>query len=140
MNETINQLKNFYKRFSIENIQQLEELYDSDILFIDPFHEINGINQLKDYFTNLSQNLNSCQFNFLQECASPGSAFLQWKMEFSHPRIKAGLPQTVEGTTLLKFDKKITFHRDYFDSSEMLYKHIPIFSQVIKYVERRMAS
>jgi len=133
-------ITDFYGDFSTEKIAQLSNIYSDEVLFQDPFHEIRGLNNLSTYFDALAQNLSTCRFEFSERCVQEDKAFLCWQMHFSHPRIKSGNKQTVNGSSFLKFEEKIVYHRDYFDSAEMLYRHLPVFGRVIQFIEKRMAS
>ncbi len=138
-NTLLERIKALYQQFGNDQIEQLDDIYADDVQFVDPFHEINGIHDLKQYFTGLCQNLNHCEFIFLNECNNSDNAFFQWQMIYSHPRIKGGAQQKVKGATFLEFNEKITLHRDYFDSADLLYRHLPVFGQVIKFIKKRMA-
>ena len=51
-----------YQQLSIDNLQLLNEVYHRDIIFIDPLHQLSGIEQFNHYFKQLYQNLNYCNF------------------------------------------------------------------------------
>lgn len=134
----LDDIKNFYKVFNKNNIDLLDEIYSSNIVFVDPFHHIEGINHLKDYFRNMAKNINYCHFDFKHEAVNNDDVFLQWRMTFSHPKIKSGTELEMNGVSHLVMNEKIVYHRDYFDSSEMLYKHIPVLGSVIRMIEKNL--
>lgn len=133
-------IKDFYKEFNENSIASLDKLYAENIQFSDPFHHIEGIENLKSYFHNMAENLNYCRFDFKHEAVNNDNVFLQWCMTYSHPKIKNGAALEMQGVSHLIVNDKIVYHRDYFDSSEMLYKHIPLIGHVIKYIEKNMGS
>ena len=61
-------------------------------------------------------------------------------MSFTHPKLAGGKAIIVDGATDLRFDEKITYHRDYIDMGQMLYEHIPVLGSAIRYIKKQAAS
>ena len=53
---------NFYNGLSHAGLTQLGDLYTQDVAFVDPVHQINGRQQLIEYFSHAYQRLTYCQF------------------------------------------------------------------------------
>jgi hypothetical protein len=134
----INELKDTYKQMDLENIGQIKKIYAEDIIFIDPFHQIEGLDALRRYFENMYQNLISINFNYGDEMISDDNAMLTWQMDYAHRSIKGGDVISLPGATHLKFNEKIYYHHDYFDASAMLFEHIPIVGSAIKWIKKRV--
>jgi ketosteroid isomerase-like protein len=117
----------------------IADVYSPDVEFIDPAHNIHGCNALIKYFNNMMQPLTFCQFDIRDIHELEGSATLAWTMTIAHPKLRRGKPISIEGMTLVRFDKKIDFHRDYFDLGAMLYEHIPLIGRAIKWLKRGLA-
>lgn len=129
-----------YQKLDKSNLELLQELYHQDIVFVDPMHRIEGLDNLKDYFANLYENLTECQFNIEHSVHDNDSASLYWQMVFSHKRLAAGKAITVDGHTVLKMHQgKVIYHRDYFDTAAMLYEQIPLLGGIIRYIKNRIA-
>ncbi|WP_136806654.1 nuclear transport factor 2 family protein [Desulfosediminicola flagellatus] len=130
-----------YKKLNAQHLNLLDDIYSSEIHFIDPVHELRGLTQLHKYFENLYANIHHIQFEFSHPQWMEKEGYVQWLMTFAHPRIHAGQRVTVPGTSFLKFDSanKVYFHRDYFDIGAMLYQHLPIIGPVVKMINRRLA-
>ena len=138
-------MKDFLEVFnalSSDNLHRLEEIYTSDIRFVDPAHEINGIDNLRNYFAKLYANVTSVNFDFHDEASIGHCGYVQWDMHFSHPRLKGGRAITVPGASYLRFSDsgKVSYHRDYFDLGSMLYQHLPILGRVVRSINRRLGS
>jgi hypothetical protein len=131
-----------YRTLSADNLHELEEIYADDIRFVDPAHEIKGLEELQRYFNNLYQNLASISFDYHQVHESETEASISWSMTFTHPRISRGKEITLQGATFLEFDhdNKISYHRDYFDLGAMLYEHLPIVGPVTKFIKNRLGT
>lgn len=129
----------FYKDFDVQNQARFEQLYAKEIQFQDPFHTINGREHLYRYFVNMMKRVDDCRFEIHENLANETSAVVIWDMFFKHSMINGGNEITVSGTTQLKFNtEQVIYHRDYFDSSQLVYKHIPIIGHVIRFIEGRM--
>lgn len=131
-----------YQRINKDNLDLLSEIYGSEIVFIDPAHEIRGLAQLTGYFRNLYRDINHINFDFHHPLQMNDVGYVQWTMTFSHPGMKKGKDINVEGATFVRFenDSKVIYHRDHFDLGSMLYQHIPFLGGIIKSINRRLGT
>lgn len=129
-----------YKRLNAGNLELLDTIYSDPIRFVDPAHEIVGLDRLRKYFAGLYANVISIDFEFRYEMRLGDEAYVQWRMTFSHGRLNSGRPINVEGASYLQFDttNKVYFHRDYFDLGAMLYEQLPVLGTVIAALKRRL--
>lgn len=129
-----------YQVLNKDNLDILDEIYAKEIIFIDPFHKIEGLAQVKIYFSDLYQNVSQISFNFEQVTSDSNTYFLSWEMNLTHPKLNQGKPFTVPGITLLKTDEanRIIYHRDYFDAGTMLYERLPLIGKLISWIKRRL--
>nr|WP_320012363.1 nuclear transport factor 2 family protein [uncultured Desulfobulbus sp.] len=137
------QMEKFLARYNdldANNLEILEEIYSPDIHFVDPAHEIRGLEQLTGYFRELYQGMISICFDFSTPLVVDKRATVRWTMRLRHNSLARGNPVTVEGISQLTFDDggKVTFHRDYFDLGAMLYEHIPLLGRVIRVIKGRL--
>lgn len=132
---------NTYEALGVDNFEPLAELYHSDVVFQDPMHVIEGLENLYNYFVGLYENISYCQFTINEVYFKGNSAAVYWQMKFQHPRLSKGEIIEVEGHTSLKgLDDKVTYHRDYLDIGQMLYEHIPVLGRVILWLKARTKS
>lgn len=136
----VEQFKSTYQNMNASNIESIEQLYAEEIQFTDPFHQVNGLRALKDYFEELYQNVESIQFEFGSCLSQNDGFFIEWQMTVRHPKLNKAQPVVVPGATLFKVDEseKIVFHRDYFDAGVMLYEQIPLLGRIIKWVKQKI--
>ena len=129
-----------YNVLNSSNLEKLRDIYREDVCFMDPAHEVNGIDELTRYFEHLYQNVDSIAFTFEVPLMVEDRGYVAWKMEFSHPRLAKGEPVQVEGVTYLEMDDEgmVYLHRDYFDLGAMLYEHIPAFGGIVKILKKRL--
>ena len=136
-NKLLNDFCKLYQNLNKENLAQLKSIYSDNILFIDPMHQLQGIDALITYFTNLYENMDQCRFHIKTIIEEQNEACIVWQMIFSHKKINKGKPILVNGSSHLQFSEKIDNHRDYLDLGEMIYEHLPIIGPVIKTIKKR---
>ena len=131
--------KDLYKKFNHETINKLPGIYSPHIIFKDPVHQLQGIQELSNYFSGFCSDDLQCAFTIYNEIISHDQAFFQWKMDYQHPRLESGKPLTLDGSSLIKFNSHITFHQDFYDMGAMIYQHIPVLAWVIKKINGRIS-
>ena len=139
--EAIQQFLKFYKDFSLEK-EIFNHVYSEDIFFQDPFHKVKGREELYHYFQKMMEQVPKCHFEIFDVALTEKekkAATVTWDMKFEHKRLNRGKPIVVNGVTHLRYDNQITFHRDYFDSSQLIYKNIPVIRSIIGLIEGGMA-
>ncbi|WP_028580165.1 nuclear transport factor 2 family protein [Desulfogranum japonicum] len=131
-----------YNQLHKDNLELLRDVYSKDVVFVDPAHEIQGIEELITYFSALYSNVDSISFDFTDHLLVEDSGYVRWKMTFSHKRLNRGLPVMVDGVTYLQFDsaKMVDYHRDYFDLGAMLYEQIPVLGKVIRTIKKGLGT
>lgn len=131
-----------YQELTADNLHRLAEIYSEKIHFIDPAHEIHGLEQLSSYFAGLYREVQSIKFQFNHPVRIDNEAYLQWLMALQHPKLQGGRMISVPGASYLRFadNGKVVHHRDYFDLGAMLYEQLPLLGTVIRTLKRRLSS
>lgn len=131
-----------YSRLHAGNLELLRTIYDPDVTFVDPAHEIQGLERLTQYFTALYAGVDNIGFTFHHPLQQDGDGYVQWRMTFTHPRIAGGGRISVDGASYLQFggDGLVLLHRDYFDLGAMLYEHLPILGRAVTLIKRRLGT
>jgi limonene-1,2-epoxide hydrolase len=136
-------LQNFittYENLSTDNLNLLSNVYHQEINFIDPIHQISGLNQLTDYFDGMYENIVSCKFSIHEVVNQEDSASIYWTMTYQHQKLKKSQPIIVEGSSLIKGSgDKVVYHRDYLDLGAMIYEQLPVLGKVIKLIKTKAA-
>jgi hypothetical protein len=137
----IQRFVDFYNQLSAQNLGSLTEVYDQQVVFIDPVHKICGLPALEQYFEHAYARLQSCQFEVLSAAGQQHTGFVNWTMRFSHQAIGNGKLISVEGCSALQFNDQglIVHHRDYYDLTDMVYQHVPVLSWLTAAIKRKMA-
>lgn len=136
--ETIEKFKAYFTQLKLDDVAVLNEIYSDNIIFIDPIHSINGIENLKYYFKKLDGNLIEGSFQFTDESIIDNTAYLQWEMNLKLKRPKKHVKAS--GISVLTVEQKIIKQRDYFDAGELFYENIPVLGSVILFLKKKIAS
>lgn len=125
----------------------LEDIYASNIKFIDPITMHSGIDEVKSYFSNLLTQAETCKFDIAdilycsQQAAHSQSKVthvVNWTMTLVLKNNSKKI--TLDGTTQLGVaDDIIIYHKDYYDLGEMVYEHVPILGFIIKKIKGKLA-
>jgi limonene-1,2-epoxide hydrolase len=127
-----------YQQLSKDNLDLLKQLYHPDIVFIDPMHKLQGIENLQPYFQALYSNILTCQFEIQQVIQQGHQAAIYWDMTYQHPKLNKGQVITVSGHSHIKASgEQIIYHRDYLDIGEMLYEHLPVIGKIICWIKAK---
>ena len=129
---------NYYKEFSQESIPGLDEMYHQNVILQDPFSKLEGLDNVKQHFSQMMQNVSYCRFEIINVVSNEGQAFITWTMVFAHPKLNNHEEIVVDGVSDIKFDERISYHRDYFDVGAMFYEHVPVVKGVIKMLKKRL--
>ena len=127
------------------SIDMLGRFYHHDITFIDPYHNFTGLEEVHRYFDGLYANVEDIQFEFHNTWSNTDkdgnlSLVINWTMIYQHPKIAAGRPVTVDGLSELNYSGLyIVRQRDYFDTSQALFEHLPLLGSAIRFLKRRMS-
>ena len=137
---TIAEIKNAWACFDSAALDRLEPLYAPDVRFIDPAGEINGREALFSHLRHQCKDLIECRFEFdsEMETINGNQACLVWNMILRHRKIGGGREHVTRGTSLMRFDETVVFHRDWFDLGEMVYEHLPILGSLTRMVKSKL--
>ena len=130
----------YYKEFNQDSIAGLDRIYDQNAVFEDPIGKVEGLNDLKHHFSKMMSNVSYCRFSITDVVANAGQAFITWTMRFAHPKLNGHKEITVSGVSEIKFDERITYHRDYFDVGSMFYEQVPILKTIIQALKKRLVA
>ena len=135
----INKFTNLYKDYTSTNIEKyVDDLYDENVYFIDPVHQIGGLNNVKEYFYLMTKPIESCRFEINSISKDLNNYFVRWDMYLIS---KASPNKKIVTTGITHFivnsSEKIIFHQDFWDLSSF-YDELPVISFWSKLVKKRM--
>jgi limonene-1,2-epoxide hydrolase len=127
-----------YNKLNVNNLQTLENVYHNDIHFQDPLHTVNGRKHLIQYFEKMYMNISYCHFEITHSFNSENEAAIYWEMTYRHPSLNKGENILVDGHSRLRVvDRKVIYHRDYFDLGNLIYQNVPVLGGLISWINNR---
>jgi hypothetical protein len=127
-----------YEQLDRHSIERLGEIYTEDIVFVDPFHRLEGLLALQQYMRGLYQDITNIHFACAAPSVATAEAYVRWTLSVTHPRLAGGRPIAVPGVSFLRGDSKIFYHEDFYDGGALLYEHVPILGAGVRFLKRRM--
>ena len=138
VNKLVAQFMDFYSDFSLEALNQLDEIHTQDIEFCDPVHSVYGGLALKSYMRKMALNLEHYKIRYLDSIKGDNSAYFTWEMDYRHKSIGGGKMITLRGMTHIKYTTKIYYHEDSYDLGAMVYDHLPVLGALTGKIKKRM--
>ena len=126
----INNYLNLFSNLNKENIKKFDDLVVKDIIFIDPFNNIKGLDNFKNIFYHMFDTVEEPKFDIVDYAQNKEHIFLKWKMTFY--AFKAS--QTIEGMSDITLNKegKVISHLDYWDSLNGIFIKLPFIGFLYK--------
>ncbi len=126
----INNYLNLFSNLNKENIKKFDDLVVKDIIFIDPFNNIKGLDNFKNIFYHMFDTVDEPKFDIVDYAQNKDHIFLKWKMTFY--AFKAS--QTIEGMSDITLNKegKVISHLDYWDSLNGIFIKLPFLGFLYK--------
>lgn len=129
----------FYQNFSKQSVDNLSDIYDEHVEFVDPVHHVYGLDSLTHYFERLLKETARCQFIIHEFEKTEASSFVTWTMDFAHPKLKFGKPIQLAGISKIRVaNDKVIYQRDYYDLGAMLYEHVPLLGLATRFLKNRL--
>ncbi len=126
----INNYLNLFSNLNKENIKKFDDLVVKDIVFIDPFNNIKGLDNFKNIFYHMFDTVEKPKFDIIDYAQNKDHIFLKWKMTFY--AFKAS--QTIDGMSDITLNKegKVISHLDYWDSLNGIFIKLPFLGFLYK--------
>lgn len=122
-----------------ETLPDLVALYAPEARFKDPFNDVRGGIAIERIFRHMYAQLADPVFHVETLVAQGHQAFVTWNFDFR--RQGHGTPvQRIHGATHWVLDDagRLALHRDYWDTAESLYEHLPGLGWVLRRIKQRL--
>jgi len=135
----VERFKSFYRDLMAVRLDDMGLLYDTNVVFRDPVHEIRGVHDLHAYMSTMCNGITQGRFEYIDQLVAEGRAYVKWNMYYAHPRLGR---QTivVRGVSQVEFAEKIFYHEDIYDMGELLYEHVPVLGGATRWLKKRIAN
>jgi len=129
-----------YQNLTTKNLPELGELLSEQVVFKDPFNQVQGKTATLAIFEHMFATTQSPQFNVINAAMHQDIGLLYWHFDFVMPSNQS--QQSIQGMSRVRFDKNglVTEHIDHWDAGEQVYSKVPILGWLIKQVQKRLSA
>jgi len=133
-------IKEVFNNLRADNLEILDQFYDTDVKFVDPLGTHNGLDSVKSYYGNLYKSVKTIEFIFTDEVSSGNTHAMMWTMKMTTKNLNDGKEMILKGNSHIVFNEQglVTYHRDYFDMGEFIYEYIPVVGWIIKKIKAKL--
>ncbi len=117
-------------------------VYSADAYLDDTLVVHHGSQDIEAYFLRTSETVTSYQVTIDDTARSGDDFYIRWTMMFAAPALSGGIPVHSTGISQIRLnrDGKVAFHRDFWDSGQNFYSHLPGVGGAIGFVRKRLQS
>jgi hypothetical protein len=136
----IKRFNDFYAVYSEKSIRSgVRKLYAANAWFGDPFHMVEGIENIEHYFLLMAEPVEECTFSVDSMQRSGNDYYARWTMLLDSKAVK-GDPIEAVGVSHVRFNAEglVIFQQDYWDTSAML-DRLPVVGYWTRLVKKRIA-
>lgn len=118
------------------------KVYSADAYLDDTLAIHHGAAEIEAYFLKTSETVTSYQVTIDDTARSGDDYYIRWTMMFAAPALSGGAPVHSVGISQIRFNRegKVAFHRDFWDSGQNFYSHLPGLGGAIGFVRKRLQS
>jgi SnoaL-like domain len=140
----LDRFKTFLQSISDPKYLQANTLnvYSADAYLDDTLAIHHGVAEIEAYFLKTSAAMTQYQVTIQDTARSGDDFYVRWTMIFAAPALSSGQPVHSEGISQIRFnrDGKVAFHRDFWDSGQNFYAHLPVVGGAVGFVRKRLQS
>lgn len=120
--------------------EHVTQVYAEKLYFRDAFKQFSRASEIREYFLHGLAPLNAAEFEFRRVIRSGDEFYIDWLMRLDFKKTPVGKWEESIGMSHMRFDAegKVIFQQDYWDPTDIVYRRIPIASQLINYVKKKM--
>ena len=121
---------------------QITETYAEKFYFNDTLVTIHDRQNLLQYLKHTQQQLDAIEFEVLSVQDDGEDSYLRWLMRTRLKSIAQDMDIQSIGISNLRFnaDNKIILHKDYWDSMQGFYQHLPIIGGVLRWIKNGLSN
>ena len=132
----------FFEHLTAQDVASLDQLYDAQARFKDPFNDVQGLEAIRGVFAHMFVALEAPRFVVTRHVLQGEHCFLTWEFHFRFRSFQREVPQCILGASHLVFSAEglVTLHRDYWDAAEELYEKLPVVGRLMRWLKKRANS
>ena len=125
--EALKRFAEFYQEYSTDSITSgVRAVYAADAWFGDPFHVVEGIDDIEHYFLVMAEPVEECIFKVDSSQRSGKDYYIRWTMELVSRAAPGERIETI-GISHVRFNREglVVFQQDYWDTGAM-FERLPV--------------
>ena len=128
----------FFTHLTLENVDQINQIFTSNAHFKDPFNDVIGVDAIKKVFTHMFETTDSPKFVVNHYAINDSKLFIQWRFNF----VKSNTHWNIDGSSMVTFDdnNQVQEHIDYWDPAEQIYTKIGLLRPVMNFLKSRLTA
>jgi len=133
--------KKFFNYLNPATMNLVDDFYHPDSILLDPIGRQVGRKEVKDYYASIYGPVTSIVFEFGETIEQGDRMSLPWTMHFKSKKLKRNKLISVEGISMIRFDKETgqaIHHQDYYDVGAMVHEHIPVIGGLFRWVKKKL--
>ena len=121
---------------------ELSSIYAADVQFVDSFTVIQDRAELESYFANLRSSTQPMRLEVLDVLKGQQGIYLVWQIETRFELFGSEKQVASMGGTLFRLDEdgKISMQKDFWDSTEGFFRHVPVLGSMIEMIRSAVAT
>jgi hypothetical protein len=138
---SVDRIIHFFETLEPPSVATMSSIYTEDAYFKDPFNEVRRVQDIQAIFTRMFEALEGPRFVVTNRLCEGGQVMLEWDFHFRIRSFRPARAWRVHGVSHLRLaaDGRVSYHRDFWDTGEELYAHLPGIGAVVRFLRRRMA-
>ncbi|MGY8999877.1 MAG: nuclear transport factor 2 family protein [Rhodospirillales bacterium] len=119
-----------------DNLEKLSIHLSDNVVFKDPFHNVQGIEKMERIFHRLFDAVNSIEYQVLDQAINKDGGYFSWILNGN----LAGKLWHIHGVTHVTFDNhlKVSKHIEYWDAASQIYERLPVIGWLLGFFRRRI--
>lgn len=128
----------FFETLTPKALDRIEEFFEPDAYFIDPFNEVSGSQGIRAVFAHMFKTCANPRFEVTETIAQGNVAYLTWRFTFDSGR----RTRSITGVSRVTFGTRgrAARHEDYWDAAGQVYESLPLLGWLLRRLRRRLAA
>jgi hypothetical protein len=133
MMQDTEKLIRYFETLGLDKVAEMGDHYAKDAYFCDPFNEVHCLQDIQAIFIDMFHKLDQPAFKITDVFQTEQGVVLVWDFNFNVKLLRV-MPFKIRGNSVLKFNAqgKVSYHRDYWDSSAELYAKLPLIGFIFR--------
>jgi hypothetical protein len=138
MNDAVDRYIRFFEALAPISLHRLNDVFDSNARFKDPFNDVCGIDGIRRVFEDMYEQCEAPRFTITDVACEGDTCFIGWTFYFRRRKSEFA----IEGVSRVRFgvSGRAVEHIDYWDPASQLYESIPLLGAVLKALRRRLST